>query len=270
MSVIESQISIGQIKAVREDAYLVHRGKDVKYNTGRYLRIYDDALPSFGGKKLSELIRDKVDHTPGGINVLDIGCGEGMIFAGLIGNAELNAFGISAVDYRSKTGPWAEVTSQIDYRTGDAQRLASVFAGVGFDIIASLYAFEYFADPLGVLKQAYRISREGGIILIDKFQRLTSSQADLLKAIWEQNGIKSELHRWAPVREGYDTPSMYSLAIQRGSNPRLPLPFKYSGRLCIKEVPIPFRDEMEMQMAYKTGILSYSFDTGAAAKSVRR
>ena len=189
--------------------------------------------------------------------MLDIGCGQGLIFAGLVRYPNLHAFGLSSFDYRSDLTRWNGLDTQVDYRVGDAQRLATVFPDIRFDVIVSQYTFEYLADPLLALKQAYRLCNEGGIILLDKFQILTSQQAGLLKTYWEKHGIKPELKRWAPDGEKYD-PSRYSLALQRGGNLRLPLPFKYAEPVVVNTSRIDGSDE-----TYEVRF-SYSFDEETA------
>jgi len=248
MSRIET-VPIGYILRARRSAHFRHT-KDRLYITDRGLGEYEHGLPQFKGKGVSELIEDKIDQGIEPINVLDIGCGEGNFLASLVHRyPQIRAFGISAFDYRQKTGLWGDRIKQVDYRLGDAQRLASVFPDVEFDLVVSRHCLEYTDDPLSVLKQAYRRSKIGGVILLDRLGTLLNQlQAKNLKAYWEQNGIQADLERYFPGEDKYDR-TIYKLAIQKASNNKLPLPFRYS-----------YRGEGVL--------LNYSFDEEAVARTV--
>jgi SAM-dependent methyltransferase len=211
------------IRSIRNDSFV---GNLVDYgeSAGRGLREYDDRLPRFKGKKLSEIIADKIgQESTHDLKVLDIGCGTGNALEDIVEQFGVSAFGLSSFDY-----PTVE-DKRFDCRVGDAQRLHLIYGQNAFDVIVSVYAFRHIADSLAVLKQAYKLSKKGGVILIDEFQLLTEQQANLLKTYWESYGIEAEFRR-NYFEDLPLLPAVYGLALQRGENPHLPLPFKYDSK----------------------------------------
>lgn len=248
----ETPISLRTIRAARNLSYLCH-AVERTYPTHRSVSEHEQSLPRFNDKTYLEHIEDRVaQETP--TNVLEIGCGQGALLACLAYTYPgLKTYGLSAHDYSKEENYWKSEMNKVDYRVGDAHKLKSVFSDTKFDIIVSLYVFEYLADPLAVLKQAYSLCNENGMVFLDKFMMLTSSQADELGYYWQARGIKSHLKRFAPNEERFD-PSMYALAIQRGSNPHLALPFAYAG---YQITPVRDREPNEPSSDIR---LTYSFD----------
>lgn len=245
--ITETPISLSKIKEARGIAFSNHQ-IERDYPTHRSVTEYEETLPSFQGQTFIQHIEDRGSA----LNVLDVGCGEGSVLSTLKSRyPHLRVFGLTAHDYTSRL-TWSRYLDKVDYRVGDAQRLSSVFRDINFDIVVSLYAFEYFADPLAALKQAYMTCNEGGIVFIDKFTKLTMHQAELLARHLREQGVGVNLRRFAPNKERFD-PSMYSIAFQRGQSRRLHLPFRYSRVHKTSE-----SDGMEGKIP---GIrLSYSFD----------
>lgn len=236
MSIFEQGISLSGVRRVRESTYQLH-GEEKPYATYKDVDGYRDNLPKFNGRNLTEIIEDKISQGSDCVRVLDVGCGEGIFLANLIRRyPQVRAFGISSFDYRPRAErAWSEYVNQIDYRTGDAHKLNAIFSGVEFDLTVSYHCVEYLSDPLAVLKQIYRRSKTGGIILLDRLGvSLSMQEANQLSQYWKQHETQAELTRWAP--SSYD-PSIYSLSLQRGTNPRLPLPFRYR-----RPVPIEIVD----------------------------
>lgn len=212
----------------RQEAFRVQAQRH-PYTTYRGIENYDSLLPKFKGIKVSEHIASRIEAGATEVSVLDIGCGEGFFLASLAHKyPEVKAFGISAYDYRPRDEFSKGLLSGVDYRVGDGNKLKEVFADTQFDIVTSLYALEYFADPLNVVVQAYECVREGGLLFIDEFgPRMTMDQVELLKKYWQREGINAELDRWVPSYDKFES-ARYALAAQKGASPSLPLPFRYS------------------------------------------
>ncbi len=225
---LEAPVPIKDILHARRETYLHHAGGR-SYTADRDLAGYEEKLPRFRGQTVTQLIEGKIAQGAESVSVLDIGCGEGRFLAGLIRKyPQVKAFGISAFDYRKESSPWKKLLDEADYRVGDAQRLASVFPDVEFDITVSRLTMVYVNDPLSVLRQAYRRTKPGGIILLDKLgTELTDAQSEHLQKRWEQEGIEVELESYN-AKGDEDAASVYSLAIQKASDSRLYLPFRYS------------------------------------------
>lgn len=228
MTITEIASSSAEIKSYRKQAFA---GQNTRrdYITYRGIPEYEKLLPKFEDQTVLEHINQRIQQGIDRLNVLDIGCGKGIFLDDLIedyskeGPCRVQAYGISSFDYRFHP---TSCRKYIDYRVGDAQRLRQIFSDVKFDFIVSLHAFRYFADPLTVLKQAYSLCNNDGVVFIDRLAvPLNQEQADLIDRFWRRQGIRAEFRRWAPI--GYE-PSHYAVAIQRGQNPRLILPFRYN------------------------------------------
>lgn len=226
MTIKEKVSSSAEIRSYRKQVF-ASQNKRRDYHTHRGISEYEKFLPKFEGKTVIEHIADRIQQGADRLNVLDIGCGQGIFLAQLVKKyPQVRPYGISASDYRSYPTPWRNYVEQIDYRVVDAQRLKQMFPDVKFDFVVSLHTLEYLADPLTALKQAYSICNSGGIIFLDRLEVLLyKEEAELLDRFWKRQGIRADLHRWAPIN--YE-PSQYSVAIQKGQNPRLILPFRYN------------------------------------------
>lgn len=227
MTITEIVSSSTEIRNYRKQAFA---GQNTwrDYPTYRGIHEYEKRLPKFEDQTVLEHINDRTQQGADHLNVLDIGCGQGIFLNELVencseeGHCQIHTYGISSFDYRSCP---TSRRKYMDYRVGDAQKLRQIFPDVKFDFIVSLHAFEYFADPLTVLKQAYSVCNSGGIIFLDRLVVLLyKEQAELLDRFWTQQGIRADFNRWEPI--DYE-PSQYSVAIQKGQNPRLVLPFRY-------------------------------------------
>ena len=221
-------IDLSEVSQRRQGAFLFQAQHHV-YPVDRGIDSYNYLLPKFNNIKVTQHIDSRIDAGARELRVLDIGCGRGVFLASLARkHPEVRAFGISAYDYRPRDKFSEGLLSEIDYRVGDGNKLKEVFADTQFDIITSLYALQYFADPLNVIAQAYECASEGGLLLFDEFgPRMTIEQVELLRKYWEKEGIQAELDRWVPSYEKFE-PARYALAVQKGTSVSLPLPFRYS------------------------------------------
>lgn len=249
---IEHKTSQQQIRHLREQSFLSHSGLSRMYEIRRGILGYQDNLPKFEGKTLLEILDGM--NKKHAFNVLDIGCGAGVFLRDVIRNfPAARTHGISAFDYRGTADSfWKPFIDQVDYRINDAQKLRRIFPDVRFDLIVSVYAFEYFGDPLAVIKQAYSLLKKDGILLVDNpGPYLTTAQAELLRKYWIKQGVTADLER---LNSFYtEQPSNYSFAILKGKNPRLPLPFSYDR---ISE------DYQMAQFGVKPFPLRYHFNLG--------
>lgn len=91
--------------------------------------------------------------------ILDIGCGTGFYFEGLIGNHELHGIELSqkAVAYTRKRFNALIHECDID----DA-----IFKEDYFDVINMTYVIEHLLDPVQIMKNIYKWLRPGGLLLV--------------------------------------------------------------------------------------------------------
>ncbi len=200
--------------------------------TGRGITKYEAYLPTFEGRSATQIVEDHIAQGEPEINVLDIGCGRGTFLAELLQKyPQVRGYGISAKDYRDPNSNLKEQIDRIDYQVGNASTLSSRFPGVDFDLVVSVKCLDYVADPLRIIKQAYRRSKKGGILLTSTFGELIS-EADFikLKDYLKAQGIDEDLKRKDLLKFGKDGDlSLYSFALRRGEALRLPLPFRYKS-----------------------------------------
>lgn len=200
------------------------------YPTDRGLDEYEDALPNFNGHSFIHYLEQRLAQTDN-FEILDVGCGEGRFLTDLkIIFPEIHTSGISAYDYRSKINnrEQQELAKNIDYRTGDIQRLEMVFPGKKFDMIVSLKSFTYLADPLNALRQCYRALKQDGLLFVDYSGiELELDDAKKLLTLWNNSEINAELEPLGIIKKGiFDRENHYSLTLRKGKTSKLPFTSK--------------------------------------------
>lgn len=218
------------IKGLKQFSFSNHNHGNRLYPTHRFPLDYQRDLPKVNDQTFEDCIKDRLAQNQE-VNILDVGCGEGIMLAILgIDHPHLEVYGLSAYDYRSRlSDPWKPLIGKVDYRVGDAHELLSLFPDVKFDLIVSHYAHEYMLDPVSVLEQEFQLLKEGGMIFLDKFYpTLTIDQKCSLETYMERQGIQFDLRRFAPMDPKWD-PVLHSLVVQKGLTPTLSLPFKPTG-----------------------------------------
>lgn len=107
-------------------------------------------------------------HPDPRLNILDIGCGGGLIIAGAIAMHH-EAQGITAADYRISDPPdWLQALSSEQYIVGDAQRLPHLPGLLpSFHLVTSRFTWQYMADPLAPFEAALDRVVVGGTVAVD-------------------------------------------------------------------------------------------------------
>lgn len=196
------------------------------YKLDRSVFDYEYELPKFLNKTFKEYLQDR-STTSRDVSILDVGCGTGVALAELVrDNPGLKATGISAQDFRGEISDpqLQDSIGKVDYKTGDVQKLRSIFKGQGFDIVISDGVFFYLGDPLNALRQCYGILKPDGILFINfTGLHLPQSDTERLEKYWKDNGVEAEVNIDRRIKD-------LAFAIQKGPVDKLPMPFRYIKR----------------------------------------
>ncbi|NQU72968.1 MAG: methyltransferase domain-containing protein [Rhodospirillales bacterium] len=102
-----------------------------------------------------------------GDQLLDVGCGTGAFLAELLSHRDdIGVAGVAGVDLSDQMLARArgKLGSSVDLRRGNAEDLPH--ADGSFHMVTSISMFHYLRDPLEALREAHRVLRPGGRILI--------------------------------------------------------------------------------------------------------
>ena len=171
-----------RIRDVRLQAYEAHAQRlGGIYRTERSLvenieakpsNTYIGQLPRFDDKTFIDILTEKLT-TDTQATIADLGCGNGQFLLDLAGKEgdRLKLIGVTSYPYH-KDSPSHEKNLKdtgIHILEGDMQTVSRIIAPNSVDIVTSVYAFEYLADPWMALKQTYDILKPEGIGLITAF-----------------------------------------------------------------------------------------------------
>jgi len=118
--------------------------------------------------------------------ILDWGCGDGS-FISLLRNSGLHCFGIDA--YRKDLND-----PQISATTIEKADFPDGY----FDIITCFHVLEHLADPLTSVKQALKLLKTGGLIIIE-VPNLDSVGFQIFKRRWQPLEIPTHLNHFTPI-----------------------------------------------------------------------
>lgn len=146
----------------------------------------------------------------GGANILDVGCGSGFSIEKILSD-NFNVYGIDTTDevvaYARKMRP------KYNFQVGYAEKLP--FENSFFDAIFYLDVIEHLKDPLLSLKEAYRVLKPGGVIII----LVVKERHPVFKTIWwiwkkMKGKVWENAHLWI-----FDEKILSDLIINSGFNP---------------------------------------------------
>ncbi|MDY6779978.1 MAG: methyltransferase domain-containing protein [Halobacteria archaeon] len=129
----------------------------------RYLsKVYDRVNPVFWNEEM----RDEAIEFVGveeDDRVLDVGCGTGFGTLGLVENArEVHGLDQSLHQMEKATGK--DELADVEFVRGDAENLP--YADGSFDIVWSSGSIEYWPNPVDALREARRVTRDEGRVLV--------------------------------------------------------------------------------------------------------
>ncbi|WP_181691503.1 methyltransferase domain-containing protein [Natronomonas sp. LN261] len=130
----------------------------------KYLsRVYDTINPFIW----NEAMRDEALEWFGieaGDRVLDVGCGTGFATEGLLAHTE-EVWGLDQSAHQlEKAFEKFGKRDRVKFHRGDAERLP--FADDSFDAYWSSGSIEYWPDPVAALREARRVTKPGGSVLV--------------------------------------------------------------------------------------------------------
>lgn len=160
----------GYNKASEPQTYNQKRGLQYCENAGWG---YDDLLPSFKGKKLIELVGERLKSASPGepLKILDLGCGRGRFledckdrWSYLVEMHGLNA----RMEYSARYLQAMENIG-IYLQQGDVQQVSGIYGKDSMDIIVACKVFSYIPDPFMTMVGMNAVLKEGGVALITDF-----------------------------------------------------------------------------------------------------
>ena len=105
-----------------------------------------------------------------GLNVLDVGCGEGCI-SELLARRGCNVWGVDRSAEAVKTAAECAVENglAIDYRVGSAEKLP--YEDATFEVVVCIDVLEHVTDVPKVVREMARVLMPGGFFLFDSINR---------------------------------------------------------------------------------------------------
>lgn len=120
------------------------------------------------------LQREGIDHLEldFGDRVLDIGCGTGETISHLLPRAS-DVHGLDQSSHQLQTAADKDELDDVQFVRADGHRLP--YADETFDCIVSVGSILYWTTPEDVLREAFRVTKPGGSILVMGFHRRSFS-----------------------------------------------------------------------------------------------
>lgn len=130
-------------------------------NYNRLANHYDD---TFDGRFTRDLKRKLVDtlRLPKGARVLDVACANGSLLRMINDKNAIEGYGIDISDEMIKEAKASHPAFTFTVSNCDTLRFESSF----FDAVTVCAAFHHFSQPMSFLKEAKRVLKEDGLLII--------------------------------------------------------------------------------------------------------
>lgn len=223
-----------RIDQARAEAFQAHSQKiGGDYKTDRSLvgrheasrETYAGYLPRYQDKNLLDILTQKGKEEDA-LTLVDLGCGKGQFLldlARLVPPMEL--VGITSYPYHEQSSSHRTHLKEYDVQIhiGDMQKVKEIIQPSTVDIVTSVFAFDYLADPWWGLKQAYDIVKPGGIGLIAGFP--------LVESLKFQKPAVTQVRDYLSARYGMEIttyPNNFTQISFEKQKPHLTVPLSYS------------------------------------------
>ena len=97
------------------------------------------------------------------LNILDVGCGDGSLWRPLLGNDNIELWGVDHDKVRVEAA--SAVFGEGRVKEGDIYDLSKLFAGLLFDVVASTQVFSYVRNLRKGLREINKVTKPGGKLL---------------------------------------------------------------------------------------------------------
>lgn len=135
--------------------------------------------------RMLSIIRELQKHVPRHGRILDWGAGDGALLR-LLEHSGFDCFGIDI--YGTKPNSERIGTTTIEKAT---------FQNGFFDAIACIHVLEHLLDPVGSIKEALRILKPGGIMIVE-VPNIASWGFRIFKQRWQPLQIPTHLNHFSP------------------------------------------------------------------------
>lgn len=146
---------------------------------GFIARWYDKNARKNTPEQYKTWAKEVAENVAEGSSVLEVAPGPGYLAIELAKRGKYKIFGLDIsrtfVEIAQKNPTEAGVGAEVEFRWGDAAHMP--FDNETFDFIISTAAFKNFADPIGALREMYRVLKANGKALIIDMRRDVSDEA---------------------------------------------------------------------------------------------
>ncbi|MDY7082958.1 MAG: methyltransferase domain-containing protein [Halobacteria archaeon] len=154
----------------------------------KYLsKVYDTVNPVFWNEEMRGRALDLIEIESDD-KVLDIGCGTGFATQGLIKHSS-NVHALDQSEHQLEKALQKDGLDQVNFVRGDAEQLP--YPDNEFDVIWSSGSIEYWPQPVETLREARRVTRDGGTILVvgpkRPDSRVLASLADAIMLFYDED-----------------------------------------------------------------------------------
>lgn len=129
------------------------------------MSLFESAQPIVGDISRVHLLERVLKITANErLNILDAGCGDGSLWRPLLGNDNLELWGIDRDKERVKAA--AAIFGKDRVKEGNIYELSRLFEGLRFDVVVSTQVFSYLRDLRKALKEINKVTKLGGKLLL--------------------------------------------------------------------------------------------------------
>ena len=140
------------------------------------------------------LRKRRIPPVAGGGQLLDIGCSNGMYLAA----AREAGWKVRGIELDEAAAEVARTHFGLDVDCGDGTSLLRSYPEASLDVVTLWHVLEHFADPLGILREIFRVLRPGGKILME-VPNFASPLAGLLGDHWFPLDPPRHLYHFTPA-----------------------------------------------------------------------